>query len=165
MRMRMRASSGQPSTPAREGEEEKDETARLLVIAAAFLLGQFPFTPQLLTPKQQPPLTERSPTPAALPSGELTSCAQPLDVVGRSHSRTRSSRRRRRFSLTLVPGRYRVSIRYAFFARFEQDFTVAAGEKRTWDVRLAAREPVLECDRHRRCRTHYWRKRRPTSLM
>jgi vitamin B12 transporter len=40
------------------------------------------------------------------------------------------------FSLTLEPGKYRLSTRHAAFAPIEQDFILAEGETRTWDVRL-----------------------------
>ena len=41
-----------------------------------------------------------------------------------------------KFSLRIVPGQYRVTISDAPFERVERDFTLAAGESRTWDVRL-----------------------------
>jgi outer membrane cobalamin receptor len=40
------------------------------------------------------------------------------------------------FLLTLAPGKYRVSATQASFAQAEQEFTLAAGETRTWDARL-----------------------------
>ena len=40
------------------------------------------------------------------------------------------------FSLVLPPGRYRVSIERASFAPVQQEFALAAGETRVWDVRL-----------------------------
>jgi outer membrane cobalamin receptor len=41
-----------------------------------------------------------------------------------------------RFTLDLPPGSFRLSARHASFAPVEQQFTLAAAEKRTWDVRL-----------------------------
>jgi outer membrane cobalamin receptor len=41
------------------------------------------------------------------------------------------------FLLALVPGRYRVSATKASFEKVEQEFALAAGETRTWDVRLS----------------------------
>jgi vitamin B12 transporter len=41
-----------------------------------------------------------------------------------------------KFSLTLAPGRYRVSVEHASFSRAEEEFTLAAAETRMWDVRL-----------------------------
>ena len=40
------------------------------------------------------------------------------------------------FSLTLMPGRYRIAVEHEAFARVEQQFTLAGGETLTWDVRL-----------------------------
>jgi len=40
------------------------------------------------------------------------------------------------FRLTVVPGRYRVTIEHGSFMRVEREFTLAAGESRTWDLRL-----------------------------
>lgn len=59
-------------------------------------------------------------------------------------------------SLTLPPGRYRVSITHPNFARVEQEFVLSAGEQKEWSVRLqletlsssvvvtAEAEPTLE---------------------
>jgi len=41
------------------------------------------------------------------------------------------------FSLSLAPGRYRIAIEHASFTRVEQEFTLAAGETRAWNVRMA----------------------------
>ena len=41
-----------------------------------------------------------------------------------------------RFSLTVEPGKYRVTIERGSFARAAREFTLAAGEKREWNVRL-----------------------------
>ena len=41
-----------------------------------------------------------------------------------------------RFSLTFAPGRYRVSVQHVSFSRAEEEFTLAVGETRVWDVRL-----------------------------
>jgi len=41
-----------------------------------------------------------------------------------------------KFSLALSPGRYRVSIDRQSFAHVEQEFALASGDTRTWDVRL-----------------------------
>ncbi|MGC2421451.1 MAG: TonB-dependent receptor plug domain-containing protein [Candidatus Acidiferrales bacterium] len=60
--------------------------------------------------------------------------AEPLDSAGKPA--TTQSGREGNFSLALAPGRYRVSIRYASFAPAEEQFTLAAGETRTWNVRL-----------------------------
>lgn len=41
-----------------------------------------------------------------------------------------------KFTLALAPGRYRVTIQHASFRRLEQEFSLAAGETRAWEVRL-----------------------------
>ena len=41
-----------------------------------------------------------------------------------------------RFSLTLAPGHYRVSVEHQSFTREEEGFSLIAGETRTWNVRL-----------------------------
>jgi outer membrane cobalamin receptor len=41
-----------------------------------------------------------------------------------------------KFSVVVAPGRYRVSIQHRSFTRVEQEFTLAAGEVKTWDVKL-----------------------------
>jgi len=46
-----------------------------------------------------------------------------------------------KFVLALSSGRYRVSVKHSSFTPAEQEFALAAGETRTWDVRLAL-EPL-----------------------
>ena len=41
-----------------------------------------------------------------------------------------------RFTLTLAPGRYRVSITHASFAHVEEEITLAGNESREWNVRM-----------------------------
>ncbi len=41
-----------------------------------------------------------------------------------------------RFSLTLNPGRYRVSVEHHAFKKEEQEFMLAAGDAAYWDLRL-----------------------------
>lgn len=71
------------------------------------------------------------------PSGAVVAgvliVAQSLDSarVARAHTGADGS-----FSLALAPGQYRLSAMQASFAPAEQEFTLAAGETRTWDVRL-----------------------------
>jgi vitamin B12 transporter len=60
--------------------------------------------------------------------------AEPLDPAGKP-AETRSGGEGK-YSLALSPGRYRVTIRSASFRRVEQEFSIAAGETRKWDVRL-----------------------------
>jgi len=72
------------------------------------------------------------PSGAAVVGASIT--AQPLDASG-MHLVTKSSGEGE-FTLILASGRYRVRIEHASFTRVEQEFTIAAGEARTWDVRL-----------------------------
>jgi vitamin B12 transporter len=46
-----------------------------------------------------------------------------------------------KFALALSPGRYRVTVKHPSFTPAEQEFALAPGEARTWDVRLAL-EPL-----------------------
>lgn len=42
-----------------------------------------------------------------------------------------------KFRLTVAAGRYRVAVSHPSFERLEQDFTLAAGDAKSWDVRLS----------------------------
>ncbi|MGH9714505.1 MAG: TonB-dependent receptor [Candidatus Acidiferrales bacterium] len=46
-----------------------------------------------------------------------------------------------KFALSLSPGRYRLTVKHPSFIPVEQDFSLAAGETRAWDVRLVL-EPL-----------------------
>jgi vitamin B12 transporter len=61
--------------------------------------------------------------------------AQSLDSPSDS-TRTQSGPEGK-FSMTLPPARYHLSIKHPSFEKAEQEFTLAANEMRTWDVRLA----------------------------
>ena len=71
------------------------------------------------------------------PSGAVVASAA---IVAQSLDSSRSARTYSgadgSFSLALAPGKYRLSATQASFASAEQEFTLAAGETRTWDVRL-----------------------------
>jgi vitamin B12 transporter len=95
----------------------------LLSIHTAFARGQSSAT---LTGK----ITD--PSDAVITGAKIS--AQPLDSAGKPA--TTQSGQAGDFSLALAPGRYRVSIGHASFARAEKQFTLAAGEIRTWNVRL-----------------------------
>jgi outer membrane cobalamin receptor len=91
------------------------------------------------------------PTDAAVPGATIV--AQPVDSTEKPV--TTQSGEEGRFALELVPGRYHVTIQHLSFVTAEEDFTLAAAETRTWDVRLklerlsanvvvtAAAEPAL----------------------
>jgi vitamin B12 transporter len=107
---------------------------RFLVLASASCFGILFFLPTA-TPAQQTGTiagTLTDPTDAAIVGAVVI--AQPLDTKGAS-VRTEGGRDGN-FSLTLNPGRYRVSIQHTAFHKEEQEFTLAAGETRTWDIRL-----------------------------
>ena len=77
--------------------------------------------------------TLTDPSGAAISSAEIA--AQPLDSSA-PPARTRSGPEGR-FSLTLPPGHYRLTIRHDSFTPVEQDVPLASGETRTLDLRLA----------------------------
>lgn len=60
--------------------------------------------------------------------------AEPLGWIGQPFHTPSGSEGR--FSLALPPGRYRVRVEHVSFARVEEEFTLAAGETREWNVRL-----------------------------
>jgi vitamin B12 transporter len=61
--------------------------------------------------------------------------AQPLDPSGKA-VRVQSDADGR-YSLAVAPGRYRVSVQHPSFTQVEQEFALAPGEVKTWDVKLA----------------------------
>ena len=77
--------------------------------------------------------TLTDPSEAAI-QGALVS-AQSLDSPS-APPKEASSGTDGKFALTLAPGRYRVSIQHPSFTRVEDEFTLAAGDTRVWDVRL-----------------------------
>jgi vitamin B12 transporter len=107
----------------------------LLVMAAAILLGTISIHPAIAHAQTTATISGTLTDPSGAAVRGAVVVAQPLDSSGEPPE-TRSSPDGR-FSVTLLPGRYRLSIRYPFFTPFEQDFTVSAGEVRMWNVRLA----------------------------
>ena len=95
----------------------------LLSIHTAFARGQSTAT---LTGK----ITD--PTDAVITGAKIS--AQPLDSAGKLA--TTQSGQAGNFSFALTTGRYRVSIERKGFVTAKQELTLAAGETRTWDVRL-----------------------------
>lgn len=72
------------------------------------------------------------PSGAAIVDASITAQAfDSADVIVRTQSGPEGN-----FSLTLAPGHYRVTVERASFARAEQEFALAGGETRTWDVQL-----------------------------
>jgi outer membrane cobalamin receptor len=107
---------------------------RFLVLASASCFGILFFLPAV-TPAQQTAtitgtLTDQ--TEAAIVGGLVT--AQPISATGASvHAQSGPDGR---FSLTLNPGRYRMSVEHHAFKKEEQEFMLAAGDARTWNLRL-----------------------------
>jgi len=77
--------------------------------------------------------TIADPSAAAVPDAVIV--AKPLQPSGKPVE-TRSGSDGR-FSMTLAPGQYRLSATHPSFARIEQHFSLAPGESKTWDVRMA----------------------------
>jgi len=113
---------------------------RLLYFAAEVLLGI-----SLVSSASAQATTKKTTTTTATISGTLTDpsaasvvgaiiTAQSLDG-GANSGRTQSGPEGK-FSLALMPGRYRVAITHPSFQREEREFTLASDEARTWDVRL-----------------------------
>ena len=76
--------------------------------------------------------TLSDPSGAAIAGAKVI--AQPLDPS--AETRETKSGPEGKFTLALAAGRYRVTITHPSFTRTEQEFTLAPGETRTWDVRL-----------------------------
>lgn len=113
---------------------------RLLpAFAAGILLGMFLAVP-VLTPAQTTPAINGTLTD---PSGATVLGAQ-INAFLLDSSRktiTTQSGPDGKFALALSPGRYRVTVKHPAFTPAEQEFALAAGETRIWDVRLAL-EPL-----------------------
>src|ERR1700722_16892712 len=107
---------------------------RFLVLASASCFGFLFFLPTA-TPAQQTATingTLTDPSEAAIVGAVVT--AQPLDAAGAGvHAETGPDGK---YSLALNPGRYRVRFQHPAFTTAEQEFTLGAGDSRTWDVRL-----------------------------
>jgi len=94
------------------------------------------FVPPVVTDAQQTATingTLTDPSDAAISGARVS--AQALDTPSGPPKETTSAPDGT-FTLTLAPGRYRVSVQHSSFTRVEEEFTLAAGETRTWGVRL-----------------------------
>lgn len=107
---------------------------RLLALAIGILLGTFLIHPATAAPQQTASINGTLTDPSGAPVQGVTITAQPLDSS--AQPRRTQTAADGSYSIALAPGRYRVSIQNASFAPVEQEFKVATGEKRTWDVRL-----------------------------
>lgn len=107
---------------------------RLLAVAIGILLGTFLIHPATASPQQTASINGTLTDPSGAPVQGVAITARPLDTSAQP-KRTQTAADGS-YSIALVPGRYRLNIENASFAPVQQEFTVAAGEKRTWDVRL-----------------------------
>jgi len=107
---------------------------RVLVFVSASVLGILFSLPFVAQAQQTSTIngTLTDPSGAAI-VGALVA-AQPLNTAGASFNA--HSGEEGKFSLAVPPGRYRVTVQHASFTRAEQEFTLAAGELKTWDVKL-----------------------------
>ena len=125
---------------------------RLLAVAIGILLGTFLTYPGIASPQQTASINGTLTDPSGAPlqgaiitataTGSITGASTGSGItIGRASTSSAEPTQTKsaaegKYSIMLAPGRYRVSIEYASFARVEQEFAIAAGEKRTWDVRL-----------------------------
>jgi vitamin B12 transporter len=107
---------------------------RLVVFVSASFIGILFFLPVVTQAQQTSTITGTLTDPSEAAIAGAVVIAQPLGASGAS-VRTESGPEGK-FSLVLNPGRYRVSIQHPSFTKEEQEFTLAAGEVRVWDVRL-----------------------------
>jgi vitamin B12 transporter len=107
---------------------------RLQAIAAGILLGTILIHPVIAHAQATATIEGTLTDPSGAIVAQALVAARPLDRSGKP-VQTRSGPDGK-FSITLAPGSYRLSIEYPLFARLEQDFTVSSGEMRTWNVRL-----------------------------
>jgi vitamin B12 transporter len=105
-----------------------------LCLSFGVLFGSFAVIPTLTQAQSNASIHGKITDPTGATITGATIAAQALDsnaAIARAQSDPDGN-----FSLALAPGRYRVAVERASFARVEQEFTLASGETRTWDVRL-----------------------------
>jgi vitamin B12 transporter len=107
---------------------------RIPAIAARFLFATLFAIPATLRAQSNATIngTLTDPSGAAIVGAHVI--ARPADSAAKlneTHSGADG-----RFALTLAPGQYGVMIQHPSFKRVEQQFALAAGETRSWDVRL-----------------------------
>jgi vitamin B12 transporter len=108
---------------------------RIPAVTAGFLLGAF----SVVLPKLQAQTTTATINGTLSdPSGAAVVDAKVIAKISPSATESAETRSRSdgKFTLTVAPGRYRVTIEHPSFTRVEEEFTLAAGENRTWEVRL-----------------------------
>jgi outer membrane cobalamin receptor len=73
------------------------------------------------------------PSGAAVPNADITA----LPIGTKSAPIETHTGAEGRFSLSLAPGKYRVTAAHSSFSRLQQEFSLAPGEGKMWDVRLS----------------------------
>jgi vitamin B12 transporter len=111
----------------------------LPAIVGGILFGTFLVFPALTPAQTTPTITGilSDPSLAAVVGAQINAVA--LDS-SRKATNTQSGPGGK-FVLVLSPGRYRVTVKHPSFTLTEQEFVLAAGETRTWEVRLTL-EPL-----------------------
>ena len=107
---------------------------RLQAIAAGILFGTILIHPVIAHAQATATIEGTLNDPSGATVAQAVITAQPLDRSGKP-LQTQSGPDGK-FSITLAPGRYRLSVQYPRFIRIEQDFTLSAGDRQTWNVRL-----------------------------
>jgi outer membrane cobalamin receptor len=107
---------------------------RFLVFVVASFPGIPIFLPVITQAQQASTIngTLTDPSGAAIIGALIV--AQRLDA--KSASVNAQSGPEGKFSVVVAPGRYRLTAQHSSFTRVEQEFTLAAGEVKTWDVKL-----------------------------
>jgi vitamin B12 transporter len=108
----------------------------LLAIAAGILLEALLLHPAVAQTRFTATIHGALTDPSGAAVGGASVTAQSLNEGSATAPIRATSGSDGQYSLELPPGRYRLSVQFASFARVEQDFAFAAGETRTWDVRL-----------------------------
>src|SRR5271155_5812476 len=109
-------------------------TMRLCTFLAAILFGLALSQP---SPTQAQTNSTISGTLTDPSSSAISSAAIVAQIIGSAAKPIEThSDQSGRFSLTLAPGRYRLTIEHESFARVEQEITLAPDEARTLDLRL-----------------------------
>jgi outer membrane cobalamin receptor len=100
-----------------------------------FLLFAVLFFPAFVSAQDSAQLTGTltDPTGAAIAGARVVATRIP---AGTTQERSAVSGADGRYELTLSPGRWRVRVEHAWFARIEQEIEVNAGEQREWSPRL-----------------------------
>jgi outer membrane cobalamin receptor len=107
---------------------------RFLFLASASCFGFLFFLPTVTPAQQTAAITGTLTDQSGAAIGGALVTAQPLGAKDASvHTESGADGR---FSLTLSPGRYGVTVVHDAFQKEEQEFTLGAGEARTWDIRL-----------------------------